>query len=296
MPRLRGGLTDEQRRSFESNGFLSIPGALTRRHVDSLLVATQRLRPVAASAPVGDADEWRTLFHAPSNALQDECDRHRWQARNLIVRDDAFLELIDHATTFPAVVEILGENIFLMGSHTIVRERTPMTREEFAAFTLDWHRDLGTSAFEMTEPHPRLSVRVAFWLTPLDSPGQGAMRVIPGSHRQIGPPAIDATTGHPFGALEIHAQPGDALIFDQRLWHAAAPNTTDRPRICLFYAYGYRWLRPDDYRDMPKELLERVSTVRQQLLGAVVTDAGYYLPTNADVPLREWIAANEVAG
>jgi ectoine hydroxylase len=292
MTGLKIGLTEEQRQLFEEQGFLSVPRALSAERVNLLLTATRRIRErdEAAQRRTTPTEDWRSKFHRPSSKQQDECDQDRWQARHIIIRDDSFLDLIDNPTTFPAVVEILGENIFLMGSHAMVRERTAMSREEFIRFGLDWHRDLGTSALEMSEPHPRLSVRVAFWLTEINEPGEGAMQVVPGSHRLIGRPAISPTTNQPYGAIEIHAKPGDALLFEQRLWHAGAPNITDRPRICLFYAYGYRWLRPDDYREIPNDVLNRVSPVRRQLLGAVATELGYYLPTAADVPLRDWIA------
>src|SRR5947208_1270346 len=104
--------------------------------------------------------------------------------------------------TLTAVVELLGDNIFLMGSHLMIRGRTPMTLDDFSRFQLDWHRDLGTSALEMSEPHPRLSVRVAFWLTGLSARGQGAMQVVPGSHRLTGGLAFDSTTNQPYGAME----------------------------------------------------------------------------------------------
>ena len=173
----------------------------------------------------------------------------------------------------------------------MIRDRVPMSMEEFTRFPLDWHRDLGTSAVEMAQPHPRLSVKAAFWLSRLDAPGQGAMQVVPGSHRLNGPLPINPSTGHPYGAIEIYADPGDVLLFEQRLWHAAAPNTTPNPRICLFYAYGFRWLRPDDYRDVPAQLMEELTPVRRQLLGAVESQLGYYLPTSADLPLRQWLQA-----
>lgn len=288
-------LSPEQHRQFETDGFLRLPGALPPERVELLLDAAERLRradTVEREGAQEQAPDWRSRFHNPVTRLQEACDRSRWEARNVVVRDTAFLDLIDHPETFYPVVDLLGDNIFLMGSHLMVRERTPMSVEELSRFPLDWHRDLGTSALELSEPQPRLSIRIAYWLTELSGPGQGAMRVVPGSHRLLGEVAMDPATDQPYGAIEVLAQPGDALLFEQRLWHAAAPNISDNPRICLFFAYGYRWLRPDDYREMPEDLLERVSPVRRQLLGATVTQCGYYLPSSADVPLREWLAGD----
>lgn len=286
-------LSPEQREQFESNGYLLVPGALGAQQVEELLAASLRLyrnENGDDGANRSSVGEWWSLFHPTSDARQAE-GVHRWETRNVVVQDPSFLELIDEPSVFPLVLDMLNENIFLMGSHLMVRHRAPLSAEELARTPLGWHRDVGTSPLDMAEPHPRISVKVAYWLTALSGPGQGAMRVVPGSHRLIGKPAVDPATNQPYGAIEILAEPGDALIFEQRLWHAGAPNTSDQPRICLFFAYGYRWLRPQDYREMPPALLERVSPVRRQLLGATETLTGYHLPTPADVPLRAWVAA-----
>lgn len=285
-------LSAEQREAFEADGFLRVPQALTADATAILRDTCLRLRDADGRAPRPPSnDDWRDQFDLPSDEWQAACDEARWQADNVVTREPTFLDLIDHPRILPLIAELLGDNIFLMSSRAMIRERVPMSRGEFERFPLDWHRDLGTSAVELAEPLPQLSVKIAYWLTALDAPGQGAMQVVPGSHRLNGAPSINPHTGHPYGALEIHAEPGDALLFDQRLWHAAAPNITESPRICLFYAYGFRWLRPDDYETAPDELLRDLSAERRQLLGAAVSQSGYYLPTSADLPLRGWLEA-----
>ena len=284
-------LTAEQRDFFEEHGFLRVPGALDPVTVLTLRETCLRRRDHerAATAMPTASDDWRDQFDLPTHDMQAACDDARWEESNVVACDDVFMSVIDHRAILQAAAGLLSENIFLMGSLAMIRSQVPLSMSEFRRFPLDWHRDLGTSAVEMTQPHPRLSVKAAYWLTLLDAPGQGAMQVVPGSHRLTGSLSINPETGHPYGAIEIYAQPGDALLFDQRLWHAAAPNTTANPRICLFYAYGYRWLRPDDYRDIPPQLMDRLPPVRRQLLGAVESRQGYYLPTSADLPLRQWL-------
>jgi ectoine hydroxylase len=285
-------MSNRQRESFETNGFLRIPRAMDSQTTQALRQTCLRLRDEGARAaePAAPTDDsWRDQFDLPYDDKQAACDEARWEATNIIARDEAFLNLIDHRSTLPAIADLLSDNIFLMSSRAMIRGTVPMSEREFAEFPLDWHRDLGTSAVEMAEPHPRLSVKVAYWLTALDAPGQGAMQVVPGSHRLVGPLPVNPATGHPFGATEIHAEPGDALLFEQRLWHAAAPNITANPRICLFYAYGFRWLRPDDYADVSPDLMSRLPAPRRQLLGAAASPSGHYLPTTADLPLGGWL-------
>ncbi len=200
-------LSRGQHDSFEANGFLRIPHALDEETVTALRNLCLRLRRederAAHTGPVSD-DSWRDQFDLTFDEQQATCDRARWEATNIVARDEAFLDVIDHRSALPAIADLLGDNIFLMSSRAMIRDRVPMTEREFAEFPLDWHRDLGTSAVEMTEPHPRLSVKVAYWLTGLDAPGQGAMQVVPGSHRLVGPPPHDPEMCRPFGAIEIH--------------------------------------------------------------------------------------------
>jgi ectoine hydroxylase-related dioxygenase (phytanoyl-CoA dioxygenase family) len=212
-----------------------------------------------------------------------------WERRNVAAEDGRLLDLVDLPTLLLPACQILGPGIALTGSHAVVRGRSPLSREEARSRPLGWHRDLGVSSLEMSEPHPRLSVKAALWLTPLTGPWQGAMQVVPGSHRLVGPLPIDRSTGRPHGATEVLAEPGDVFLFEQRLWHAGSPNLTDSPRISIFISYSYRWLRPQDFVAFPGEVLESAGPVRRQLLGGAVTQMGYHLPTPEDVPLRSWL-------
>ena len=86
-----------------------------------------------------------------------------------------------------------------------------------------------------------------------------------------------------------------AVFFEQRTWHCRGQNFSDQPRVGLFFGYGYRWLRPMDFVQMPEELLARCSPVRRQLLGDAATQLGFYLPKDEDVPLRAWAEARAAA-
>ncbi|GIX06072.1 MAG: hypothetical protein KatS3mg115_0475 [Candidatus Poribacteria bacterium] len=260
-------LTQEQLRQFEEQGFLIVPNALPPEMVQRLSEAVDRL--------------------IAEEKLEAQPQQHTLHLRNCIVEDDIFLELLDWPTTFPLVVDILGWNIKLITSHLIVRNPVPPDFDR-SRVVVGWHRDGGTSYREMSEPHPRLFVKVAYWLTDLSEPGRGGLRVLPGSNRLIGRPAHPPGSPDPYGALEIQAKPGDAVIFEQRTWHGVGPNFSKTPRKSLFYGYAFRWIQPMDYLQMPQELLDRVSPIRWQLLSGVKTKLAMYLPTPEDVPLRAW--------
>jgi phytanoyl-CoA dioxygenase PhyH len=261
-------LTPEQRHQFERDGFMVIPDALTLEWVERLLSMVDRL-------------------YARGIQEQGLSKTHHWEMRNCLPVDDLLLELVDWPATFPLVVDLMNWNIHLITSHLIVRAPSPP--EADAAWKASgWHRDGGTAASEMQEPHPLILMKVAYWLTDLSEPGRGAIRLIPGSHRLIGRPAQAEGAPDPYGAIELRARPGDAVIFEQRMWHAVGPNTSTLTRKSLFYGYGYRWLRPMDYVTMPPELLARCDPIRRQLLGDAATQLGYWLPTDADAPLKAW--------
>lgn len=261
-------LSDEQRGQFERDGFLVVPEALSPDMVTRLLAVVDRLYEAGLRE-------------------QGLSKTNHWEMRNCLPADELFLDLLDWPATFPLVVDLMNWNIHLITSHLIVRAPSPP--EADAAWKASgWHRDGGTAASEMQEPQPLILMKIAYWLTDLTQPGRGAIRLVPGSHRLTGRPAQAEGAPDPYGAIELTAKPGDAVIFEQRLWHAVGPNSSSLTRKSLFFGYGYRWLRPMDYVTMPEELLARCDSIRRQLLGAAATQLGYWLPTDDDVPLRAW--------
>lgn len=261
-------LSEQQRTDFDRDGFLVVPGALPPATVAALTEAVDAL-------------------YAAGLERDGLSATHHWELRNCLPHHPAFLELVDWPATFPLVVDLLGWNIHLITSHLIMRAPSPPDAgADWKAS--GWHRDGGTSATEMAEPHPRLLIKIAYWLSDLTEPGRGAIRLLPGSNRMVGPPAWAPGAADPYGALEITARPGDAVLFEQRTWHAVGPNHSNLVRKSLFFGYGYRWLRPMDYVTMPCALLDQATPIRRQLLGDATTQLGYYLPTDDDVPLRAW--------
>jgi ectoine hydroxylase len=289
-------LTDKQMSQFESHGFLRLPGAFTLTEVERFGGEARRLLGANDAPPSevrpGQIPAWWTLFH---NFTRPPMTADGGEIRNVVARSPMFMDLVDDPRFIFPIAQILGENIALLGSHLMYRGQTHGSPNDMKGKRLGWHRDLGTSSFEMTEPHPRIAIKAALWLTGLDGPGQGAMMIVPGSHRCVGELPIDAATNQPSGAIPVLASPGDVLLWEQRLWHTATNNYTTSPRISLFYAYGYRWLRPMDYETVDTHKLAAMMPVRRQLLGAKSTEMGCHLPTPEDVPLRDAIAQARAA-
>lgn len=263
---LENRLTDEERKTFNETGLLVIPNALTPEQTAALTAATDRIyeRKVAEGF-----EPTKALFYP-----------------NFIPDNDMFLDLVDYGKVLPKVWGILGWNIYLYHAHMII---TPPSGQEKNDKTFGWHQDSGRANVEMeSHPRPRLSLKVAYFLSDMSEPDRGNFWAIPGSHLcdTLERPADGA--GQPEGAIPVRVAPGTAVLFDRRTWHAGTPNWSDITRKVLFYGYGYRWIRTKD--DMTvQSLWDRCDPVRRQLLGWGVNCNGFYSPTDEDVPLRGFL-------
>ena len=265
-------MTETEKQQFEDNGFFAVEDAIPQEMVDKLVAAVDR---------VGAA-------HLGKNELPSDA---RFNLLDFVGRDDSFIELLDWHTTFPKVWGILGWNIKLYHSHLIVLPPLP-AEERDKSQRLGWHQDSGRLNFELEgEPRPRISLKVAFFLTDTSVPGRGNFSVVPGSQKSNTLEMPDDPTADPEGAISVFAKPGTAVFFDRRLWHAAGRNSSDITRKVLFYGYSYRWLQPRD--DMTVEhYMDRSDPIRQQILGKSTGGHGFTSPSEKDVPLRAWIQEN----
>ncbi|HLI01573.1 MAG TPA: phytanoyl-CoA dioxygenase family protein [Acidimicrobiales bacterium] len=264
---LQNRLTEQERKSFEQDGFFYVEDALSAAQVENLTAALDRVHQEALAA--GEAQPDKAMF-----------------VPNFIPKDPAFVELVDYDRILPKVWEILGWNIYLYHAHLIV---TPPSGQERSDATFGFHQDSGRVNREMeSHPRPRLSLKVAYFLSDTSVEGRGNFWVVPGSHLNDNLEKPEDGHGQPEGATPVLAKPGTAVFFDRRLWHSATPNWSDVTRKVLFYGYGYRWIRTKD--DMTVDSLwPESSPIRRQMLGWATNANGRYGPTEEDVPLREWL-------
>jgi ectoine hydroxylase-related dioxygenase (phytanoyl-CoA dioxygenase family) len=202
-------------------------------------------------------------------------------------REAAFLELLDHPAALPLVVGALGPNVFMYHCHLDVHppERGPSPGRWM------WHQDGGVVNRDLeSDPRPRLSIKVAYFLSDCSEPGRGNFVVLPRSHvrNTIERPADDSN--ELAGAVPVLAGPGDAVVFDRRLWHMRSSNRSDLTRTALFYAYTYRWVRARDDLHLRPELLGLLTPVRAQLLGGGARAIDFWMPDLVDLPVAAALA------
>jgi phytanoyl-CoA dioxygenase PhyH len=273
-------LTDQQRATWEHDGYLVIPGVFTADEVDVLTGATDRLvtRRGGGPSPGGEA----------------------FEMMNIVEEAPEFFELIDHPVLLGSAMDVMGAAIHLLVSTLTYRPPAPHP-------AIRWHTDDPSPYFfpRINGQCPVWQLKCAVYLTDVDQPDMGNFVAAPGSHR-LGVPKvvgrselaltkeryreIDRIEEAVPGARQVLAHRGDVLIFHPALWHTVARNTSDRTRKNIWYVYGPLWMRLGDRIASSAELVDRAGPVRRQLLGATtIPQPSALAPGDQGAPLiREW--------
>lgn len=265
---LENCLTETECQTFEENGFLIVENALSPKIVENLTAAVDR-------------------FDAEYRSTKELSPYDRLHMLDFVAKDVQFFDLIDWYKTFPKVWGILGWHIQLYLSHMdVTPPKNP--KEKLTKKRLGLHQDSGRLNKDLeTIPRPRISVKVAYFLSDTSVEGQGNFHVVPKSHLKNEIVFPEDGVSNPSGTTPICVLPGTAVIFDRRIWHGPSPNHSEITRKVLFYSY--RWLRPRDNVEASR-FMDTCSPIRKQLLGATsVGGHGYTSPKDEDVPLRDWI-------
>jgi len=187
------------------------------------------------------------------------------------------VSVVDWPPLLDLAVELLSPNVYVNHSHLDVHAPHPPTGAH------RWHRDNGLMGRDMRllwRDQPRVTLKVAVYLTDVDSGDDGALDVVPRSH-------LDEQSRYPNeeqpGGVPILGPAGTVAVFDARLWHRRRDNLGTRVRRAMFWAYSYRWLTSRDTRlaDVPE--WADLPPVRRQLLGDETVDPFYW--ASGELPL-----------
>ena len=259
-------LSEEQRRSFDQQGYLIVRDALDGATIERLLEAADRLMEGF------------------------EFDRYYAHRRDGLVQERALAELATHATTVPLIVQLLGTNLHITNTALIYKH--PQTEPDAER---NWHRDVGVH-LDIGPAHvPRVGLKIGYCLTDFSAPDSGMTLMIPGSNSWHHPLPIPKGRSDPPSYEEPCLNPGDAFLFENRLFHAAGYNFGRHVAKIAMYGYHYRWIKPDYYlrhyngRVQPDgDLLGRLDDAGRQLLGATSDSRGRESEHGIDWPLQEW--------
>jgi ectoine hydroxylase-related dioxygenase (phytanoyl-CoA dioxygenase family) len=266
-------LEPDQRRALDEDGFLVVRNALDKEAVQNLVEASDRLARVFLRKPV----------------VLDKPEYNHLDLRPGLLREEALLALVSHASTVPLIVQFLGPNIHLHSTALIYkRPESP----DASPFRRGWHRDIRMPRDLGQVGMPRVGIKVCYCLTDFRCDSSGMTLMARGTHLTSGPLKIRQGQVDPEGVevCDLKLDAGDVMFFENRVFHTAAPNRSDRVSKVLIYGYAYRWMRPEVYLEVPDERqLERADPVTRQLLG------GY---RDVDTPpwaLEDWAKRHGVA-
>jgi hypothetical protein len=243
-------LTAEQRQSFEKDGFLVVPGALQPETLSRLVEAGDRLA--------------RSFLDKPE--LLGRPEYNHIDLRPGILREEALFDLVDHPTV-SLIVQLLSPNIHLH-STTLIYKRPEDSNAE--AFRRGWHRDIRIPRDLGHRGLPLVGIKICYCLTDFQQPDSGMTLFARGTHKRTEPLAIPKGQVDPVGVelCDLKLSAGDALLFENRIFHTAAPNRSNRVSKVLMYGYSYRWMKPEVYLDVPDQrYLDKAGPIVHQLMG-----------------------------
>lgn len=264
-------------RQFDEQGYLIVRNAIDDDTIQRLTAAGDRL--------IASDDQ---------SSRQSRTGGRYDGFRNVVLKDNTFVDLIDHPQILPLVIQLLGADLHLITSHLIYKQPdppdTPTTHRDPG-----WHRDYFSAQNDLGHYSiPRIELKCAYYLTDLTEPNSGVTMVVPGSNQLDKPIERPSDSGDPPGALEPSLQPGDCLIFENRTWHAGAANLNGRTRKAIMMGYGYRWVKPMDYRYQPPEFVAKLSPLQRYLCGEAYDDVQQFQFDGGANPLKEWCETHGV--
>jgi Phytanoyl-CoA dioxygenase (PhyH) len=265
-------LTQEQRQSFDEDGFLVVRNAVDKHTVDQLVEAGDRRARCFLDKPeVPNKEEYNHLDLRPG-----------------LLQEKAFFSLVAHSATVSLVVQLLSPNIHL---HSLALIYKRPSSPDGSPFRRGWHRDIRIPK-DLGHRHlPRVGIKVCYCLTDFHQPNSGMTLFARKSH--LSSEALSIPKGEidpkDLEICDLTLNAGDAVLFENRIFHTAAPNRSDRVSRVVIYGYAYRWLKPEVYLDTPDErLLQKSDPITRQLLG------GYRDVDTVPWALQGWVKSHGV--
>lgn len=259
-------VSDLDRYLFDLRGYLVLKNAVTKEHV-------ARMNAALDSLPRMKPGEWYGYVH------REKFEESRGIAYQQIYEaGQSFEELIDHPSWIEKVKEFVGgEGTFdFNNGELFIDENFASIRGPGEAIGLHSGGHQGVKRTQFRVHNGRFmcgQINILLALTDIGQ-GDGATMVIPGSHKaNFVHPDLEKKQIHEGasvdgveGAIEVHLDAGDAILFVDAISHGSAKriNQGER-RICVF-RYGPAWgTFRFGYRPSP-ELLGRLTPRRRRIV------------------------------
>ena len=262
-------VTPREEYLFDLNGYLILKNVLTKSHVaemNALLTDITRLDP-----PLG-AGEWYGCVHAHTYGGAEGIN-----LQQIYEAGEPFERLIDYPGWFAKVKHFVGGERTFDWHHgpLFIDENFANLRGPGEAIGLHSGGYDGVKRNQFRYHNGRFQcgqVNILMAITDI-GPGDGATMIIPASHKSnfVHPDAeqhvmksgevrsVDSVEG----AIEVHLEAGDALLFVDAISHGSAKRVNPGERRIVVYRYGPSWGNFRHPYQASTELLGRL-TPRQQ--------------------------------
>lgn len=195
------------------------------------------------------------------------------ELQNIVEGGGPFERLIDHPSWLPLVSRYCGDqNSYTQG--LFIDECFASIRRTGGFFPVHsgGYRGSTRGQYAVRDGVFRCGqVNILLALTDV-GPGDGGTMVIPGSHKAHFPhPFTTRTQGvtpmdEVEGAIEVHLNQGDALLFVDGIAHGASSRTNPGERRVTIFRYGVSWGSTRYGYHYSPELLARLTPERRQIL------------------------------
>lgn len=255
-------LTDADRAQLDDCGYLIVPPDKNFYRDQGLNIDEVRdiLDRLTAQEGWRGGSEGREDKITPERPIDPGADR----LKNLINKAAVFRKFIAHPKVLAAVNHVLGRPFKSSG----VEMRAPKIGGGEQQIHIDWLP-------RIEESDPFSMVIVGFYIDGM-SAENGALRVIPGTHRKLDWPNEHANVleRHP-DEVQVEVEPGTIIVMNSHLWHAGARNNSGKPRRTVYVDYRDRNLGQalNQKHFLSRETIESLTEAEKYLLAVRPEDA-----------------------
>jgi hypothetical protein len=262
-------VTDLEEYLFDLNGYLILKNVLTKSHIAEMNALLTHLTHLAP--PLGKG-EWYGGVHTHSYGGAEGIN-----LQQIYEAGEPFERLIDYPGWFAKIKHFVGGEGTFDCQHgpVFIDENFANLRGPGEAIGLHSGGHTGVKRNQFRYHNGRFQcgqVNILMALTDI-GPGDGATMIIPASHKSnFAHPHFDRHTmrhnevsslDELEGAVEVHLDAGDALLFVDALSHGSAKRINPGERRIVVYRYGPSWGNFRHPYQASNALLERL-TPRQR--------------------------------
>ena len=230
-------ITDDVARRLRDDGFAIFPGLISEQEVARLKERVEELFALEGE-------------HSGSEFKQEPGTR---RLANCVDKGEIFEKAIENPVVLECVRTVLGRDFKL--SSLNVRSANPQSN-----CGQPLHADSGATADENG-----YSVCNSVWMLDDFTESNGALRVVPGSHRWGKLPEPGAKVS---GEILVTGKAGTVVVMNAHMWHGGTDNRTDAPRRAM-HVYFTRGDKPQQQYQkklVRAEVQARLSPLGRKLL------------------------------